>query len=158
MGGVSDEFSAYGILMDVVYLLPEFPGGKSIAVIAATGLPETDGKRSVGRAGAHAFQKSGSVAKKEITRVPGDGDFYGLEDARYVVLFLPGVNQQVGVFRHENVGDEAEIVLGAGVANRLGEPLTGALFREEGLAAKTGEREEMGVAGGVVTMTALAVG
>ena len=84
--------------------------------------------------------------------------FDRIEDFAHVVVIERRPNQHMRVFGHDDVGPDMDGVFAPGSVQRIDEPLAAALFAQEFLPTKTGERQRVSVTRFVVTPASLAVG
>lgn len=155
VGGAGDQLAADGVLVDVTDFLMEFLGGEDVAVVAGAGLPEVEG---VVCGGLHSREKVGGVFQDVGAGFFGDGGFDGVEEGGDVGIGAERLEEEVDMFGHENVGDEAEGAGFLGGGEGLCEPAAGAGFGEEGLALIAGEGEVAVVGGRGAVVDAFARG
>ncbi len=88
---------------------------------------------------------------------PADGHFQGRANQAHLVDWLPRPDENVNVFRHDDISPDGEVQPFPGRLEGVDKPLPAAVFREQGQSMKTGKGQFMGVARHVVTTNPLAV-
>lgn len=78
-----------------------------------------------------------SAADWLLDRLPDGGD---------VISRPPGMNDEVNVFRHEDVGQQGELQFLASLGERVGQPLASSLRLQKGIVAKTRKRQLVSMA------------
>jgi hypothetical protein len=92
-----------------------------ITIVTATGLPK-QAFDFIAASSSDAWQPLGSFVFQEFDRTAGHGTLDGFADIGDIVNGLPGVNNQMHVFRHEDIGPKIETQSRTSLSNCFGEP------------------------------------
>jgi len=91
-----------------------------------------------------------------LTGPPRDGTFQCAEDLSHLIVALARMKQRVDVVRHDHVRPEIEIVRITRGSERVDDPSTGSIVREQGDSVVAGVRKKMRMAGRIPGLPRLA--
>jgi len=145
VGRLLDQSSTNRVEMDVIQNARQGPRLDDVPVVAAAGLPEQSFDASIPLSG-YSGEPLGGVFLEVQDRSTTDGLFHGLQDRGDRRINIPGPNDEVDVLWHENIRPDFESQSLACSPDRIGQPLTGPIGREELVSMATGERQLMDMA------------
>src|SRR5438445_3288396 len=139
--------------MDVLNHCRQRFGADDVAVVAAARLPEA---MPHARAFAHrdAGQPVRRVCLQVADRFAADGRFYRLQETRHLLRSISGIDKNMNVLRHEDVGPELKTEFRACFVERLAKPFASAVAGQERVLTIAGKRQLARLAGLVVADSA----